>query len=126
MRPPTIAVCTKNLLATAVRQQTTAKPPAEIHAGHQVVSRVPANMLAEFNGSLQELASKVSPAVVQIEVTRFGPAHDEDRKDSVVMVHQHELLANASWPGNVSELQNLIERTVILTRGMSFLSRVES
>lgn len=91
MRPRTIAVCTANLLATAVCRQTTAKPPAEIRAGHQVGSRVPANMLAELNGSLQELASKVSPAVVQIEVTRFGPAQDEDRKDMVVMVRQHAI-----------------------------------
>jgi hypothetical protein len=111
---------TAHLLATAVCQQTTAKPPAEIRAGHQVVSRVPANMLAELNGSLQELARQGSPAVVQIEVTRFGPAQDEDRKDTVVMVRQHEVLANASWPGNVRELQNLIKRAVILTPGNEF------
>ena len=28
-----------------------------------------------------------------------------------------EFLANASWPGNIRELQNLIERAVILTQG---------
>jgi DNA-binding NtrC family response regulator len=77
-------------------------------------------MLAELNGSLQELARQGSPAVVQIEVTRFGPAQDEDRKDTVVMVRQHEVLANASWPGNVRELQNLIKRAVILTPGNEF------
>ena len=48
-------------------------------------------MLAQLNGSLQELASKVSLAVVQIEVTRFGPAQDEDRKDTVVMLRQHAI-----------------------------------
>ena len=39
--------------------------------------------------SLQKLASKVSPAVVQIEVAGFGPAIEGDRKDTVLIVHQH-------------------------------------
>ena len=46
-------------------------------------------MLSQLNDSLQELASKVSPAVVQIEVTGFGTAIESDRKDTALIVHQH-------------------------------------
>jgi S1-C subfamily serine protease len=39
--------------------------------------------------SLQKLASKVSPAVVQIEVSGFGPADDGTRKNAALVVRQH-------------------------------------
>jgi len=44
--------------------------------GHKVISRVSGEMLAQLSGSLQELASKVCPAIVQIEVIGFGPAEE--------------------------------------------------
>lgn len=46
-------------------------------------------MLAQLNDSLQQLASKVSPAVVQIGVTGFGTAIEGDHKDAALIVHQH-------------------------------------
>jgi serine protease Do len=52
---------------------------------------MPADILAELSGSLQTLASKVSPAVVQIEVTGFGPAEDSGRKDTALIVRQHAI-----------------------------------
>jgi dolichyl-phosphate-mannose--protein O-mannosyl transferase len=43
---------------------------------------MPVDMLTPLSGSLQQLASEVSPAVVQIEVSGYGPADQGDRKDA--------------------------------------------
>ncbi len=91
IRPVMIAVCAVTLLATGVCQQPTAKPASEAHSDHQVASRRPADMLAQFNDSLQKLVSKVSPAVVQIEVTGFGLAEEGDRKQTALIVRQHAI-----------------------------------
>ena len=90
-RPLMIAVCAAALLPTAVCQEPTAKSVAGVRGGHQVVSRVPADALAQLSGSLQQLASKVSSAVVQIEVTGFGPAEERDHKDTALIVRQHAI-----------------------------------
>jgi hypothetical protein len=86
-----IAVCAATLLGNSVCQELDAKPVTEVRTGHQVVSRVPADMLAQLSCSLQQLASKVSPAVVQIEVTRFGPAQEGNRENTVLMVRQRAI-----------------------------------
>ena len=79
------------LAASAVCQQRTAKPVSEPRAGHQVVSTVPADLLAQLSGSLQELASKVSPAVVQVEVSGFGLSEKGDPKEAALIVRQHAI-----------------------------------
>jgi serine protease Do len=66
-------------------------PEAEVRGGQQVASRISVDMLAQLSGSLQQLASKVSPAVVQIEVTGFGPAVESDRKQTALIVRQHAI-----------------------------------
>ena len=91
LRPLMIALCSATLLTSGVCQEPTAKPATEVRGGNQVVSRVPADMLAQLSGSLQELASKVSPAVVQIEVAGFGPAAEGDRKQTALIVRQHAI-----------------------------------
>ena len=48
-------------------------------------------MLSQLNDSLQKLVSKVSPAVVQIEVTGFGLAEEGDRKQTALIVRQHAI-----------------------------------
>lgn len=87
----TIAGCGAILAASAVCQQRAAKPASEPRAGQQVVSRIPADMLAQLSGSLRELASKVSPAVVQIEVSGFGVSEKSDPKDAALIVRQHAI-----------------------------------
>lgn len=84
IRPLMIAVCTATLVPGAVCQES-ARPA---RADHQVVSRVPADMLAELNGSLRRLAGKVSPAVVQIEVSGFGLSEEGARKNTMLIVRQ--------------------------------------
>lgn len=45
--------------------------------------------LAQFNDALIALAGKVSPAVVQILVTGYGPLREEDRTQTALIVRQH-------------------------------------
>ena len=91
IRPVMIAVCAATLVPNGVCQQIAAKPAPEARADHQVFSRVPADRLAELSGSLQRLASKVSPAVVQIEVSRFGLSEEGERKNTTLIVRQHAI-----------------------------------
>jgi serine protease Do len=57
-----------------------------------VVSRAPGEMLAQLNDSLQQLAGKVSPAVVQIEVTRFGPGVEDDNPRDTATIGLHHAI----------------------------------
>jgi serine protease Do len=54
-------------------------PSAESHSGET---------LAKLNSDLENLAAKVSPAVVQILVTGFGELHEEDRSKTALIVRQ--------------------------------------
>jgi serine protease Do len=45
--------------------------------------------LAQFNDALESLAARVSPAVVQILVTGYGPLHEESRSEAALIVRQH-------------------------------------
>ena len=47
------------------------------------------NVLVELNSALEGLAAKVSPAVVQILVSGFGPVREEDRSQTALIVRQH-------------------------------------
>jgi serine protease Do len=91
IRPLMVAVCVATLSVSAVCQESSAQPTAETHGRPQVFSRVPGDMLTQLSGSLQQLARKVCPAVVQIEVSGFGPAEDGNRKDTVLVVRQHAI-----------------------------------
>ena len=45
--------------------------------------------MVELNGALEELAAKVSPAVVQVLVTGYAPLREEDRSQTAFIVRQH-------------------------------------
>jgi serine protease Do len=47
------------------------------------------NVLVQLNGALESLAAKVSPAVVQVLVTGYGPLREEDRSQTAFIVRQH-------------------------------------
>jgi serine protease Do len=49
----------------------------------------PAGLLIQLNGALEGLAARVSPAVVQILVTGYGPLREEDRSQTAYIVRQH-------------------------------------
>jgi serine protease Do len=46
-------------------------------------------VLVQLNGALESLAAKVSPAVVQILVTGYGPLREEDKTQTAFIVRQH-------------------------------------
>ncbi len=47
------------------------------------------DVLGEVNDALQQLAAQVSPAVVQILVTGYGPLREEDKSQTAFIVRQH-------------------------------------
>jgi serine protease Do len=49
----------------------------------------PSGTLAQLNTALESLAARVSPAVVQILVTGYGQAREEDRSQAAFIVRQH-------------------------------------
>jgi serine protease Do len=52
----------------------------------------PLDVLNRFSASIQALASRVSPAVVQIQVTRFGPVEDAGpRQTTALVTRQHSV-----------------------------------
>ena len=46
-------------------------------------------VLVQLNEALEGLAAKVSPAVVQVLVTGFGPVQEEDKSRTALIVRQH-------------------------------------
>jgi serine protease Do len=58
-----------------------------------VLSKAPAspNLLRDLNSSLEAVVSKVSPAVVQIVVTGYGPSEDHGHTDTARIVRQHAI-----------------------------------
>jgi len=52
-------------------------------------SATAAAALMQINNAMEGLAAKVSPAVVQILVTGFGPLHEESRAQTALIVRQH-------------------------------------
>jgi len=54
-------------------------------------SPIPPDILRQMNSALEELAARVSPAVVQIQTTGYGPLHggDGDRGQTALIVRQH-------------------------------------
>src|ERR1035437_5881318 len=49
----------------------------------------PAGILVQLNGALESLAGRVSPAVVQILVTGYGPLREQDKSQTAFIVRQH-------------------------------------
>src|SRR5579859_1826243 len=76
--------------ATGALAQTSQKPPVPTPAQKAATAEAkPAevpNVLVQLNGALENLAARVSPAVVQILVTGFGPLREEDRSQTSFIV----------------------------------------
>ena len=76
-----VAFCAAALPASGLCHEPVAGPPG---AG------VPVNALAQLSESLEQLACKVSPAVVQVEVTRLG-VENEQRGKAGFLVRQRSI-----------------------------------
>src|SRR6266700_1994043 len=73
-------------------QKSAAQAPEQKKATQgtpEVKPAEPSGVLVQLNGALESLAAKVSPAVVQILVTGYGPLREQDRSQTAYIVRQH-------------------------------------
>ncbi len=84
--------CAVALPTSGVCQQPVGQTIVGARGNDRVVSRAPAETLAQLSDSLQQLAGKVSPAVVQIEVTGFGPGADDDDRTNAATISRHHAI----------------------------------
>lgn len=79
-------------LASAQKNQQPPAAPTPSKAGaasaESSVAEAP-GVLVQLNSALEMLAARVSPAVVQILVTGYGPLREEDRSQAAFIVRQH-------------------------------------
>jgi serine protease Do len=66
--------------------QSSGKPKAAAPETHAPDSP---NILRQMNSALEDLAAKVSPAVVQIQTTGYGPLSEGSRGEAALIVRQH-------------------------------------
>src|ERR1700683_2544801 len=76
-------------LAQSSRPPATPESPQKKEGTGESKPAEAAGILVELSGALQSLAARVSPAVVQILVTGYGPIHEEDRSQTALIVRQH-------------------------------------
>ncbi len=74
-------------------QKPTVPPPVQdkgkAPSAAEIKPTEPPNVLLQLNGALEGLAARVSPAVVQVLVTGYGPLREEDRSQTALIVRQH-------------------------------------
>jgi serine protease Do len=75
----------------AAPQTSATQPSPQNKASAASETKVPEapGVLVQLNSALEGLAAKVSPAVVQILVTGYGPLKEEDRSQTAFIVRQH-------------------------------------
>jgi serine protease Do len=88
-----VLVSSTSLIAQQPAAQKPANPPVDAHAEEKPQpkpdeSAPAAAALMQLNNALEGLAAKVSPAVVQILVTGYGPLHEENRTQTALIVRQ--------------------------------------
>src|SRR3984885_7034285 len=76
-------------LAQSSRPPATPASPQKKEGTGESKPAEAAGILVELNGALESLASRVSPAVVQILVTGYGPLREEDKSQTAFIVRQH-------------------------------------
>ena len=90
LAPKVLRLCLLALFSVAfVAAQTPGQKPIAQAAPQTAKTGEAPNVLVQLNTALEGLAAKVSPAVVQILVTGFGPVHEEDRSQTALIVQQH-------------------------------------
>jgi serine protease Do len=87
------------LVAGALAQTSSQKPVAQAPSQRaetgkpaskaEAKNSEPQNALLQLNAALEGLAARVSPAVVQILVTGYGPLREEERSQTAFIVRQH-------------------------------------
>ncbi len=95
-----IALCAAALLCvSAARAQENVAPPADADPASTSTSAKPsttatkanAGLLAEFNESLQELTGRISPSIVQVQVTGYRALDDKNSDDASMIGRQRSM-----------------------------------
>jgi len=89
-----VILCVCGVAAQTSSAKPAAQPPQKADAGKagsktEAGDSEPQKVLVQLNSALESLAAKVSPAVVQILVTGYGPLHEEDKSQTALIVRQH-------------------------------------
>jgi serine protease Do len=81
-----IAICANSAAAQTDKQRTF--PPARSAAARN------SQLLSQFSESLDALSSRVSPAVVQVQVTGYGAVEEEDEHGEAAFIAREEALGS--------------------------------
>jgi S1-C subfamily serine protease len=87
-----LAICFAAMGGASAQTKPAPQEPAQKSVSPKTVEpkpNEPPGVLLQLNGALESLAAKVSPAVVQILVTGYGPLREEDRSQTPFIVRQH-------------------------------------
>ena len=77
------------LLAAAAHAQSAATRHSAETPAMRLDAPASSNILRELDSSIERVVTKVSPAVVQIVVARYGPSEDHGHTDTATIVRQH-------------------------------------
>jgi serine protease Do len=92
------ACCLGALLTVAPAWSQPSPAPAKAQAGEGANQKQkaagtrpaePPAVLQQLNSALEELSARISPAVVQIVVTGYGPVESRNRSDTALIARQH-------------------------------------
>src|SRR5437016_7644975 len=79
------------LLAASAHAQSVVSRPAAVGIAARSEAPASSNILRELDTSIEKVVTKVSPAVVQIAVTGYGPAEDHGHTDTAKIVRQRAI-----------------------------------
>jgi serine protease Do len=90
-----VVLCVAGVVAQTSSPKPDAQPPGQkTEAGTpgsktEAADSEPQKVLVQLNSALEGLAIRVSPAVVQVLVTGYGPLHETDKSQTALIVRQH-------------------------------------
>src|ERR1700693_1232588 len=86
-----LALAFASVFSFAQHPSSKAQPAQTPQAERPADSHLAANpdILRQMNRALEELAARVSPAVVQIQTTGYGPLNENDKGQTALIVRQH-------------------------------------
>jgi serine protease Do len=79
------------LLAATAHAQSTGSRHSDIGAVIRSKAPAPSNILRDLNNSIERVVTQVSPAVVQIAVTGYGPAEDQVHTETAKITRQRAI-----------------------------------
>lgn len=90
-----VVLCVAGAVAQTSSPKPDAQPPGQKTEAVKPASKTeaadsePQRVLVQLNSALEGLAIRVSPAVVQVLVTGYGPLHETDKSQTALIVRQN-------------------------------------